>query len=34
MESWLSGLKRLTANEVRVKPLREFESLTLRISNS
>ena len=31
MESWLSGLKRLTANEVRVNPLREFESLTLRI---
>ena len=30
MESWLSGLKRLTANEVRVKPLRGFESLPLR----
>lgn len=30
MESWLSGLKRLTANEVRANPLRGFESLTLR----
>lgn len=31
MESWLSGRKRLTANEVRSKHLQGFESLTLRI---
>ena len=30
MESWLSGRKRLTANEVRFKRLQGFESLTLR----
>lgn len=30
MESWLSGRKRLTANEVRCKNLQGFESLTLR----
>ena len=30
MESWLSGRKRLTANEVRCKSLQGFESLTLR----
>ncbi len=30
MESWLSGRKRFTANEVRFKRLQGFESLTLR----
>ena len=30
MEGWLSGRKRLTANEVRVKLLHGFESHTLR----
>ena len=30
MESWLSGRKRLTANEVGCKSPREFESRTLR----
>src|SRR3989338_229401 len=30
MESWLSGRKRLTANEVGSKSPRGFESLTLR----
>lgn len=30
MESWLSGRKRFTANEVRCKNLQGFESLTLR----
>jgi hypothetical protein len=30
LESWLSGLKRLTANEVRCQNLRGFESLTHR----
>ena len=31
MESWLSGRKRLTANEVGSKSPQGFESLTLRI---
>lgn len=30
METWLSGRKRLTANEVRFKNLPGFESLRLR----
>lgn len=30
METWLSGRKRLTANEVRGKTLPGFESLRLR----
>jgi hypothetical protein len=30
MESWLSGRKRFTANEVRAQALQGFESLTLR----
>gem|GEM_PF-2466616 len=30
LESWLSGRKRLTANEVRANPLHGFESHTLR----
>lgn len=31
METWLSGRKRLTANEVGCKSSRGFESLRLRI---
>ncbi len=33
MESWLSGRKRLTANEVGDKTPRGFESRTLRQDN-
>lgn len=33
MESWLSGRKRFTANEVNCQRFQGFESLTLRIDS-